>query len=127
MKLDHIALYVDDLEAMKSFYTRHFGATANDQYHNPHTGLRTYFLSFEGGVRLEIMQRPEVSPRASSGNTLGYTHISFKLGSQEQVDQLTTRLQEVGCPLLNGPRVTGDGYYESVLTDPEGNQIELVA
>ena len=127
MKLDHIALYVDDLEAMKSFYTRHFGASANEQYRDRRTGLRTYFLSFEGGARLEIMQRSEVSPRASSGNTLGFTHISFKLGSQEKVDQLTTRLQEVGCPLLNGPRVTGDGYYESVLTDPEGNQIELVA
>ena len=127
MKLDHIALYVDDLEAMKTFYTRHFGATANDQYHNPRTGLRTYFLSFEGGARLEIMQRPEINPRTAGEPTLGYSHISFKLGSQEKVDQLTTRLQEVGCPLLNGPRVTGDGYYESVLTDPEGNQIELVA
>lgn len=126
MKLEHIALYVEDLEAIKSFYIRHFGATANNKYHNPRTGLQTYFLSFDGGARLEIMQRPEMSPRASGEHPLGYTHISFKLGSEEEVDQLTRVLQESGCPLLTGPRMTGDGYYESVLSDPEGNLIELV-
>ena len=127
MKLEHIALYVEDLEAIKSFYIRHFGATANNKYHNPRTGLQTYFLSFDGGARLEIMQRPEMSPRASGEHPLGYTHISFKLGSMEKVNQLTLELQQSGCPLLNGPRMTGDGYYESVLSDPEGNLIELVA
>ena len=127
MKLEHIALYVEDLEAIKSFYIRHFGATSNNKYHNPRTWLQTNFLSFDGGARLEIMQRPEMSPRASGEHPLGYTHISFKLGSKEKVDQLTQELQEGGCPLLNGPRMTGDGYYESVLTDPEGNLIELVA
>ena len=127
MKLEHIALYVDNLEAMKAFYVRHFGATANSQYHNPRTGLQTYFLSFEDGARLEIMQRPGRNLRASGEHLLGYTHISFKLGSVEKVDQLTMELQESGCTLLNGPRTTGDGYYESVLSDPEGNLIELVA
>ena len=127
MKLEHIALYVEDLEAMKAFYVRYFGATANKKYHNPRTGLQTYFLSFDGGARLEIMQRPEMSPRASGEHPLGYTHISFKLGSMEKVNQLTLELQQRGCPLLNGPRMTGDGYYESVLSDPEGNLIELVA
>jgi len=127
MNLEHIALYVDDLEAMKEFYVRHFGATANNKYHNPRTGLQTYFLSFEGGARLEIMQRPGMRPRASGEHALGYTHLAFKVGSVEKVDQLTRELHENGCPLLNGPRMTGDGYYESVLTDPEGNLIELVA
>ncbi len=127
MSLDHIALYVDDLETMKAFYVRHFGATANTKYHNPRTGLQTYFLNFDGGARLEIMQRPGMSPRASGEHALGYTHISFKLGSLEKVNELTRELQESGCPLLNGPRTTGDGYYESVLSDPEGNLIELVA
>lgn len=127
MKLDHIALYVEDLEAMKDFYCRHFNATQNKKYHNPNSGLQTYFLSFDDGARLEIMQRPEMSPRADGAFPLGYTHISFKLGSTESVDLLTRSLQESGCPLLNGPRVTGDGYYESVLADPEGNLIELVA
>ena len=127
MNLEHVALYVEDLEAMKAFYVRHFGATANNQYHNPRTGLQTYFLCFDGGARLEIMQRPGMTPKASGELELGYTHISFKLGSAERVDELTRELQESGCPLLNGPRMTGDGYYESVLSDPEGNRIELVA
>lgn len=127
MKLEHVALYVDDLEAIKAFYIRHFDAAANNKYHNPRTGLQTYFLSFDDGARLEIMQRPGMTPKSSSEHVLGYTHISFKLGSVEKVDQLTRELQESGCPLLNGPRKTGDGYYESVLSDPEGNLIELVA
>ena len=127
MNFEHVALYVEDLEAMKAFYVRYFGATAANKYHNPRTGLQTYFLSFDEGARLEIMQRPEMSPRASGEHPLGYTHISFKLGSGEDVDQLTRVLQESGCPLLNGPRMTGDGYYESLLSDPEGNLIELVA
>ena len=127
MELEHIALYVDDLEAIKSFYVCHFGATANNKYHNPRTGLQTYFLSFGGGARLEIMQRPEMSPRASGEYPLGYVHIAFKVGSVEKVDEITRSLVENGCLLLNGPRMTGDGYYESVLCDPEGNRIELVA
>jgi lactoylglutathione lyase len=127
MKLEHVALYVEDLEAIKNFYLRYFGATANNQYHNPRTGLQTYFLSFEDGTRLEIMQLPGMTPKANGEYVLGYTHISFKLGSVEKVDELTRVMQENGCPLLNGPRTTGDGYYESVLSDPEGNLIELVA
>ena len=127
MKLEHVALYVENLELMKDFYTKYFSATPNQRYHNPRTGLQTYFLSFEDGARLELMQRPGMNPRANDEKALGYTHISFKLGSAEEVDALTKQLQDGGCPLLNGPRVTGDGYYESVLADPEGNQIELVA
>jgi lactoylglutathione lyase len=127
MKLEHVALCVEDLEAIKNFYLRYFGATANQKYHNPRIGLQTYFLSFEDGARLEIMQRPGMTPKANGEYVLGYTHISFKLGSVEKVDQLTMELQESGCPLLNGPRTTGDGYYESVLSDPEGNLLELVA
>lgn len=124
---EHVALYVEDLETIKEFYVRHFHATANNKYHNPRTGLQTCFLSFDGGARLEIMQRPDMSPRASGEHPLGYTHISFKLGSIEKVHQLTGELQESGCPLLNGPHMTGDGYYESIFSDPEGNLIELVA
>jgi len=127
MILEHIALYVEDPEKMRDFYIHFFDATPNKKYHNPRTGLQTYFLSFEGGARLEIMQRPAMSPRASGKYPLGYAHISFKLGSIEKVDQLTRELQESGHPLLNGPRMTGDGYYESVFSDPEGNLIELVA
>lgn len=127
VKLEHLALYVQDLEAMKDFYVRYFGASANQKYHNPRTGLQTYFLSFDDGARLEIMQRPGVNPRASGEHFLGYVHLAFTPGSAEAVDKLTRTLQAAGCPLLNGPRVTGDGYYESLLADPEGNLIELVA
>lgn len=127
MKLEHVSLYVQDLEKMKDFYVRHFGAISNQKYHNPHSELQTYFLSFDDGARLEIMQRPGMSPKASGEHPLGYVHISFKLGSPEKVNLLTKSLQEGGCPLLNGPRTTGDSYYESVLADPEGNLIELVA
>lgn len=127
MKVEHISLYVEDLEKMKEFYVHFFDATSNQKYHNPRTGLQTYFLSFDDGARLEIMQRPDTSPKASGEHPLGYAHIAFRLGSPEKVDKLTQTLQQHGCPLLNGPRTTGDGYYESVLTDPEGNLIELVA
>lgn len=127
MELEHIAVYVNNLEAMKDFYVQHFQATPNQKYHNPRTGLETYFLSFAGGARLEIMRRPDVTGKSAGEHTPGYTHISFKVGSPEKVVELTQQLQQVGCPLLNGPRTTGDGYYESVLTDPEGNMIELVA
>jgi lactoylglutathione lyase len=127
MILEHVALYVQDLELMKNFYVNYFGATPNQKYHNPHTGLQTYFLSFDDGARLEIMQRPGMSPKTAGEYPLGYAHISFKLGTPEKVDQLTKTLQKYGCPLLNGPRTTGDGYYESVLADPEGNLVELVA
>ena len=127
MELEHVAVYVNDLETMKDFYVRHFQAIPNQKYHNPRTGLETYFLSFEGGARLEIMRRPDVTNKSVGEHPLGYTHISFKVGSTEKVDELTQQLQQAGCPLLNGPRKTGDGYYESVLTDPEGNLIELVA
>jgi len=127
MKLDHLALYVEDLEKMKDFYVRYFDAKPNQKYHNPHTGLQTYFLSFDNGACLEIMQRPDMSPRSSEEHPLSYVHIAFNLGSSELVNQVTKTLEEDGVPLLKGPRMTCDGYYKSVLTDPEVNLIELVA
>lgn len=127
MKIAHVALYVENLEAMRAFYVRHFAAEASDKYHNPRTGLQTYFLKFGEGARLELMQRPGMIVKAAGEQTLGYAHLAFELGSVEAVEKLTRLLQENGCPLMSGPRVTGDGYYESVLADPEGNLIELVA
>ena len=127
MQLTHIALYVRDLEAMKDFYVRYFNAQANQKYHNPKTGLQTYFLSFGSGARLELMTRPNLSERDKSAQEFGYTHIAFQLGSREAVDALTGVLAQAGCPILSGPRVTGDGYYEVSLQDPEGNLLELVA
>ena len=124
--IGHVAVYVRDLETTKQFYERYFGATANDGYHNPRTGLRTYFLSFEGGTRLEIMTRPgfEAPPAPQS---LGWTNMSFTLGATDAVDALAERLRADGYTVANGPRTTGDGYYEAVVLDPEGNEVELVA
>ena len=127
MQLAHIALYVQDLEGMKDFYLQHFDASANAKYHNPKTGLQTYFLSFSGGARLELMTRPGLLPHQEDILSAGYNHIAFALGSRERVDALAQELSLAGCPILSGPRITGDGYYEVSLLDPEGNLLELVA
>ena len=126
MRIDHIALYCIDLEAMREFWMKHFGCTSNEQYHNPRTGLRTYILSFpEGGARLEIMQRPEVTEPLSEQYRAGFIHLSVAVGSKEAVDGKTLELQSVGFGCLSGPRTTGDGYYESCIKGPEGVLIEI--
>ena len=125
MKLDHIALYVLDLEQAKDFFIRYFDATANDMYHNPRTGLKTYFLSFSDGARLEIMHRTDVVPTPFNEFRQGYIHISFSVGSKENVDTLPRRLSEDGYKVLSGPRITGDGYYESCVQGFENNLIEI--
>ena len=124
--LSHVALYVRDLEGCKAFYQTYFDGVPNEGYHNPRTGLRTYFLTFAGGASLELMRRPEMADRASGEYPLGYAHVAFSLGNREAVDALTDRLRADGYAVLSGPRVTGDGYYESCVADPEGNLVELV-
>ena len=126
MRIDHVALCVRDLEAMRAFYTEYFGATSGELYHNPRTGLRTYFLSFDGGARVELMQKPGALP-GNSELREGWAHLSFALGSRGAVDAATERLRAAGCTVESGPRVTGDGYYESCVLDPEGNRVELMA
>ncbi|RKR71902.1 lactoylglutathione lyase [Otariodibacter oris] len=126
IKINHIAMYVRDLEQSRTFYERYFGASANQRYHNPRTGLQSYFLSFpDHDVRLELMTRLELTPRADRGMNEGYIHLAFSVGSKQEVDALTQRLQADGYPCLNGPRTTGDGYYESVVADPDGNLLEI--
>lgn len=128
MQLTHIALYVQDLEGMKDFYVQHFDASASAKYHNSKTGLQTYFLSFSSGAQLELMTRSELTPHPQQdAPAAGYNHIAFTLGSRERVDALAQELAQAGCPILSGPRVIGDGYYEASLLDPEGNLLELVA
>jgi lactoylglutathione lyase len=127
MLLDHAALYVRDLEAARDFFIRYFGASANGGYHNPKTSLRTYFLTFSEGARLEVMTRdglPEGDPAAEK---TGFTHLAFKLDGREAVDALTARLSADGFAVVGGPRVTGDGYYESCVLGPEGCRLELTA
>lgn len=127
MTLEHIALYVDDLEAARRFFMTYFGAQSNDGYHNPATGLRTYFLTFAGGSRLELMSRPDLPDAGERTFRAGYVHIAFRLASRAAVDALTARLAADGYAVLSGPRVTGDGYYESCIAGIEGNVIEITA
>lgn len=125
MHLHHMAVTVHDLEAMKRFYITYFGGTSGPLYHNPSTGLMTYFLSFDREARLELMTRPGLESNASSGPRAGYAHLAFGAGSQAEVDRLTARLRGDGYTVVSGPRITGDGYYESGVLDPEGNHIEI--
>ncbi len=125
MKIEHIAMYVNDLEAARDFFISYLGGSSNDGYHNAKTGFRSYFISFEDGARLEIMKKPELSDPEKELNRTGYAHIAFSLGSKEAVDSLTDRLKNDGYEVVSGPRTTGDGYYESCIIAIEGNQIEL--
>jgi lactoylglutathione lyase len=125
MKLEHIALYVNDLEHARDFFVTYLGAAAGQKYHNPRTDFQSYFLSFEDGARLEIMTKPDLTDSGDFLNRFGYAHIAFSVGSREAVDHLTLRMKADGYPVISGPRTTGDGYYESCIVGFEGNLIEI--
>ena len=125
MKIEHIAMYVNDLESARDFFVKYLDAVPNDGYHNPKTDFRSYFLSFGDGARLEIMNKPKMEDGASPLARTGYIHIAFSLESKEQVDFLTQQMKNDGYEVVSGTRTTGDGYYESCVIGIEGNQIEL--
>lgn len=125
MKIEHIALFVNDLERSREFYMRYFGAHSNEKYTNGKTGFESYFLTFDSGARLELMTLPEVTLNQRGVLCAGYAHIAFSVGSREAVDELTRRLASEGEIVISPPRVTGDGYYESIVLDCDGNQIEI--
>ena len=125
MKIEHISMYVNDLEKTKEFFVKYFNATSNEGYHNQTTDFRSYFLTFEDGARLEIMNKPQMMDDEKGLNRTGYIHIAFSLGSKSAVDELTERLKDDGYEVISGPRITGDGYYESCIVGIEGNQIEI--
>ena len=125
MRIEHIAMYVNDLEKAKDFFVKYFGAVPNEGYHNKNTDFRSYFLSFDDGARLEIMTRPEMEVMEKTPARTGLIHIAFSVGSKERVDELTAELKAEGYEVLSGPRTTGDGYYESCVVGIEGNQIEI--
>lgn len=113
MKIEHVALYVHDLEKAKEFFVTYLNEKANDGYHNPKTDFRSYFITFEDGARLEIMTRPELVEQVKNPYRTGYAHLAFSVGSKQAVDELTAKLDEAGYSVSSGPRTTGDGYYES--------------
>ena len=125
MKIDHVAMYVNDLEAAKDFFLRYFGGYAGEGYHNKSTGFRSYFIHFDNGARLELMTKPGLLDLDKPLNRTGFVHIVFSVGSKEAVNELTTRLGADGFNVVSGPRVTGDGYYESCVVVIEDNQIEI--
>lgn len=125
MKIEHIAMYVNNLEDVKDFFVKYFNAVANDGYYNSATGFRSYFLSFEDGARIEIMNKSGISEGTKELLRTGYIHIAFSVGSKEKVDELTRQLKADSYKVVSGPRVTGDGYYESCIIGIEGNQVEI--
>jgi lactoylglutathione lyase len=127
MKIEHIAIWVKDLEKIKNFYIKYFNAEANSKYHNQITNFESYFLKFESGCRIELMYKPNISENTKNYHEqqMGIVHLAFSVGSKEKVDLLTLQLQNDGFQVMGQPRTTGDGYYESVVLDPENNIIEI--
>ena len=127
MHIEHVALWTKDLEILKAFYEQYFQAEAGEKYSNPAKHFESYFLRFASGARLELMRRPDIPERPGDAETqvAGYTHLAFATGSEANVDALTQRLHQDGYRVVDGPRRTGDGYYESTVLDPDGNGIEI--
>jgi lactoylglutathione lyase len=127
IKIEHIAIWVSDLELMKNFYVHYFDMHAGTKYHNPVKQFTSYFLSAKaGGTRIELMHQPDITDALGKrGAMLGLAHLAIAVGSKEQVDALTNQLHKDGYQVEGMPRTTGDGYYESVVLDPEGNMIEI--
>ena len=129
MKIEHLAVWTRDIEVLRLFYEKYFGAEAGRRYVNPATGFSSYFLTFDGGARLEVMQMESVreSAHEPAGHYLGMAHLAISVGSKASVDRITELLRKDGFAVLSAPRVSGDGYYESVILDPAGNRVEITS
>lgn len=126
MKIDHIALWVRDLEKMRAFYLKYFDCRSGERYENPAKGFSSFFIRFADGSRIELMHRNDIDVRQMN-DSLGWAHVAITIGTSDEVDALTAKMQHDGIEVASLPRKTGDGYYESVVLDPEGNRLELVA
>ena len=127
MKIDHIAIWTKQLEKMKRFYALYFNGKPGEKYLNPRKNFESYFLEFDGGARLELMEKLEIDSKLHDDleNYLGITHFAISAGNRARVDQLTEQLRSDGYKIIGEPRITGDGYYESVVLDPDGNKVEI--
>jgi lactoylglutathione lyase len=126
MQIDHIAIWTDNLENEKNFFLKYFECSANEKYFNPRNQFSSYFITFAGGTRIELMKRTDIT-KERVGEALGIAHFAVDLGSREKVDFMTEILENDGHKVVRKPRVTGDGYYESVVLDPENNVIEIMS
>ena len=127
MVIEHIALFVNDLEKARDFFVKYLNGISDEGYYNPSEEFRSHFINFDDGARLEIMSKPGVDDDDKEKERTGYDHLAFSVGSKEKVDELTKQLSEAGYEVLRGPRTTGDGYYESCIVAVEGNRIEITA
>ncbi len=125
MVIEHIALFVNDLEKARDFFVKYLNGTSDEGYYNPKEEFRSHFITFDDGARLEIMSKPGVDDDDKGKERTGYDHLAFSVGSKERVDELTKQLNDAGYEVLRGPRTTGDGYYESCIVAVEGNRIEI--
>ena len=127
MQIEHIAIWTKQLEILKDFYIKYFKATPNEKYHNPKKSFSSYFLSFENGCRLEIMEKVGIPINKNDvyDEYTGLIHFAVSVGSKEKVDEMTETFRNDGFEIVGEPRTTGDGYYESVILDPDKNRIEI--
>ena len=126
MKIEHVAIWAKDIDKVCDFYHKYFDGEVQPLYHNPAKQFTSRFVTFDDGARLEIMHRPDVGTEAMFHvEHCGLTHLSFSVGSKEEVDRLTQQMSADGIQVVGQPRTTGDGYYESVVLDPEGNRVEV--
>lgn len=127
MQIEHIAIWTKQLEILKDFYVKYFKASANEKYHNPKKSFSSYFLSFENGCRLEIMEKEGIPANINNiyDEYTGLIHFAVSVGSKEKVDEMTEKFRNDGFEIVGEPRITGDGYYESVILDPDKNRIEI--
>jgi len=127
IRLEHAAIWTNDLERLKEYYVNHFGGIPNEKYVNPTKQFESYFLEFSGGARMELMRKPGILPNENDtiAQHLGLIHLAFGVSNREEVDAKATELRNAGFPILSGPRATGDGYYEFETLDPDGNRLEV--
>jgi lactoylglutathione lyase len=126
MHIDHIAIWTRDIDSVKDFYVRYFNCTVGERYVNPVKKFSSFFLSFQNGARIELMRKDDIDGERI-GEKLGLAHVALEAGSREEVDRITEQLEREGIRIKGRPRITGDGYYESVILDPEGNIVEIVS
>jgi lactoylglutathione lyase len=130
MIIDHIAIWTTQLEKLKDYYVKYFNGRANEKYLNKDSHFESYFISFDSGTRLELMQKPGIPPNLNDTvgkQYLGIIHLSFGLENMNLVDEKLNELKKNGFKILKGPRKTGDGYYEFETLDPDNNRIEVSA
>ncbi len=127
VRIEHVALWTEDVERLTAFYCLYFGGTSGARYVNPAKGFESRFVSFGDGARMEVMRTSSLQPLAHppGAQRMGLTHLALSVGSEARVNELTHRLKSDGFAVLDGPRRTGDGYYESVVLDPDGNRVEI--